>query len=352
MTLVDVRRALREDLAELPADALVLVACSGGPDSVALAVAARAERATAGAVVVDHGLRPEAAAEAQTTAAWLRQHGLDPVLVVRATVVENGDGLEAAARDARYRVLFHAAVDVGAAVVLLGHTRDDQAETVLLGLVRGSGVRSLAGMPRQRGIFRRPMLDLAREVVHAAVPQDAPLVDDPHNSDDRFTRARVRHTVLPMLERELGPGIAAALARTADLARADADALGELADATAWDLMHGARDEGTLDVEPLTDLHGAVLSRVVRIWLVDAGCPPGSLTAAHVQRVTRLVTDWHGQGAVALPGGVEAFRDYGRLCTRPTATRPTPDSQTATSATTATSASTIPTSDEPERQET
>jgi tRNA(Ile)-lysidine synthase len=313
-----VRRALREDLAELASGSLVLVACSGGPDSVALASALRAERSAAGAVVVDHGLRPGSSREAEATARWLRGHGLDPVVVVAATVVEAGDGLEAAARDARYRALSRVATDTGAAAVLLGHTRDDQAETVLLGLARGSGVRSLAGMPRQRGIFRRPLLDLPRDVVRAAVPAGAPVVDDPHNSDERFARARVRHTVLPLLERELGPGIAAALARTADLARADADALGELADATAWDLMHGARDEGTLDVDSLAPLPGAVLSRVVRIWLVDAGCPPGGLTSSHVQRVTRLVTDWRGQGAVALPGGVEAFRDYGRLCTRPT----------------------------------
>jgi tRNA(Ile)-lysidine synthase len=170
-------------------------------------------------------------------------------------------------------------------------------------------------------MFRRPLLDLPRTTVHAAVPAGAPLADDPHNRDDRFARVRVRHTVLPMLERELGPGIAAALARTADLARDDADALGELADATAWDLMHGARDEGTLDVDSLAGLSAALLSRVVRTWLVEGGCPPGSLTASHVQRVTRLVTDWRGQGAVALPGGVEAQRDYGRLCLRTTPQR-------------------------------
>ena len=315
---LELRRAVREELVELPADALVLVACSGGPDSVALAAATRAERARAGALVVDHRLRDGSATEAQATAAWLRSAGLDPVQVLSAVVVEQGDGLEAAARDARYRALFRAARDLDAPVVLLGHTLDDQAETVLLGLARGSGVRSLSGMPRRRGPFSRPLLGLRRDLVRAAVPDGAPVVDDPHNSDPRFARSRVRHTVLPLLERELGPGIAAALARTADLARADADALAELADEAAWDLMHGARDEGTLDIADLGDLHGAVLSRVVRIWLVDAGCPPGSLTLSHVQRVTRLVTDWHGQGAVALPGGVEAFRDYGRLCTRPT----------------------------------
>jgi len=317
----EVRRVLSDSLADVPAGALVLVACSGGPDSVALAAATRAVRERVGAVVVDHGLRPESSAQAATTATWLRGQGLDPVLVRDATVVEAGDGLEAAARDARYRALHHAAVGTGAAVVLLGHTRDDQAETVLLGLARGSGVRSLAGMPRVRGIYRRPLLDLPRDVVRAAVPDGAPVVDDPHNSDPRFARSRVRHVVLPVLERELGPGIAAALARTADLARDDADALGELADATAWDLMHGARDEGTLDVDSLAGLPAAVLSRVVRTWLVEGGCPPGSLTSSHVQRVIRLVSAWKGQGAVALPGGVEALRDCGRLCLRTTPQR-------------------------------
>jgi tRNA(Ile)-lysidine synthetase-like protein len=316
-----VRRAVAATLAGLPPGSLVLVACSGGADSVALASAARAVHDRVGAVVVDHGLRPEARREAEVTAAWLRGHGLDPVLVRDTTVVPDGVGLEAAAREARYRVLHHAAAETDAALVLLGHTRDDQAETVLLGLARGSGLRSLAGMPRERGIYRRPLLDLPRAAVHAAVPEGAPLVDDPHNRDDRFARARVRHTVLPMLERELGPGIAAALARTADLARADADALGELADEAAWDLVHGARDEGTLDVDLLAALPAAVLSRVVRTWLVGGGCPPGSLSSAHVHRVTRLVTEWKGQGGVALPGGVEAYRDCGRLCLRATPQR-------------------------------
>ncbi len=317
----DVRRAVRECLADLPPDALVLVACSGGPDSVSLAAATTAERAHVGAVVVDHGLQPGSADVAERTAMWLRSKGLDPVDVVTATVVEAGDGPEAAARDARYRALSRAARTRGAVVVLLGHTRDDQAETVLLGLARGSGTRSLAGMPRERGIFRRPLLDLARDVVRAAVPDGAPVVDDPHNADDRFARARVRHRVLPVLERELGPGIAAALARTADLARADADALAELADEVAFDLIHGARDEGTLDVVDLVDLAEAVRSRVVRQWLLDNGCPAGGLTSSHVGRVVRLVTHWTGQGGVALPGGVEAARDYGRLCLRPTPQR-------------------------------
>jgi tRNA(Ile)-lysidine synthetase-like protein len=316
-----VRRAVRDDLADLDPDALVLVACSGGPDSVALAAAARAVRSRVGAVVVDHGLQTGSAAVARAAAAWLRGAGLDPVVVETVAVVEHGDGPEAAAREVRYRAIGKAAMSLGAGAVLLGHTLDDQAETVLLGLARGSGTRSLAGMPRTRGLFRRPLLDLRRGVVRAEVPEGAPVVDDPHNADDRYARARVRHRVLPVLEAELGPGIAEALARTADLARADADALAELADEVAWDVVHGARDEGTLDVEALEPLMDAVRSRVVRTWLVDGGCPPGRLSADHVQRVCRLVTRWKGQGPVALPGGVEAVRDCGRLMLRPTPPR-------------------------------
>lgn len=313
----EVRRAVAEDLAVVPAGALVLVACSGGRDSVALAAAARAVRDRVGAVVVDHGLQPGSDAAAHATARWLRSAGLDPVDVVPVTVRAGGDGLEAAARDARYAALLAAAERLGAVAVLLGHTRDDQAETVLLGLARGSGVRSLAGMPRTRGVLRRPLLDLARATVRAAVPDGAPVVDDPHNTDARFARSRVRQQVLPVLERELGPGVSEALARTADLARADADLLDEL----AWQRYAGIVADGGLPVADLEESPEAVRSRVLRAWLVDGGCPAGSLTAAHVVRVTRLVTHWRGQGPVALPGGVEALRDCGRLCLRPTPQR-------------------------------
>ena len=309
---VEVRRAVRECLADVPADALVLVACSGGPDSVALAAAARAERSNAGAVVVDHGLRAGSRDEAAAAASWLTSAGLDPV-VVETVQVDAGAGPEASARRARYAALDAAAERFEAAAVLLGHTRDDQAETVLLGLARGSGVRSLAGMPAARGLYRRPLLGLARAVVRAAVPDDAPVVDDPHNVDDRFARARVRHSVLPVLELELGPGVAEALARTADLARVDADLLDALAFET-----YAVDADGAMAVEPLEALHPALLSRQVRTWLVASGVPAGSLGAEHVGRVVRLITHWRGQGAVALPGGVEALRDCGRLRVRPT----------------------------------
>ena len=308
---VEVRRAVRECLADLPPEALVLVACSGGPDSIALAAASKSERSRVGAVIVDHGLRPESADEAQRAAGWLREHGLDPVLVAAVQVRGEG-GPEAAARRARYDALDAAAARVGADAVLLGHTKDDQAETVLLGLARGSGVRSLAGMPAARGIYRRPLLGGARAVVRAAVPEGAPRVEDPHTADPRYARARVRHDVLPILERELGPGVVEALARTARLAREDADAL----DALALE-GYAVEGDGSVLVERLVGVAPALIWRRVRAWLIASGVPQEPLTADHVWRVSALVTDWHGQGAVRLPSGAEALRDCGRLRVRP-----------------------------------
>jgi len=315
--IVDVRRAVRLELTDVDAADLILVACSGGPDSMALALATRLERQRVGAVVIDHGLQPGSHEIAERTAAILRDRGLDPVSVESVVVVENGDGMEAAARDARYRALYHAALGLGGSVVLLGQTLDDQAETVLLGLARGSGTRSLAGMPRRRGMFRRPLLDVSRAVVHASLPADVPVVDDPHNHDPRFARVRVREQVLPVLERELGPGIAAALARTAELARADSEALAEIVDEMGYDIIMGATVPGDLDVTSLEPLARAIRSRIVRTWLIDGGVPAGRLSAEHVNRLDALVTQWKGQGAVALPGGVEVVRDCGRLILRP-----------------------------------
>ena len=315
--IVEVRRAIREELADVDSSGLVLIACSGGPDSLALALAARLECERVGAIVIDHGLQSGSLEVAESTAELLRHRGLDPVIVQSVVVIENGDGMEAAARDARYRALFKLASQADAVSVLLGQTLDDQAETVLLGLARGSGTRSLAGMPRRRGIFRRPLLDLPRSVVHASLPRDVPVVDDAHNHDPRFARVRVREHVLPVLERELGPGIAAALARTAELARADSEALDELVDEVGYDLIAGASHPGALDVDGLVPLTRAVRSRIVRLWLLDGGVPAGRLSAVHVNRIEALVTEWKGQGAVALPGGVEVVRDCGRLILRP-----------------------------------
>jgi tRNA(Ile)-lysidine synthase len=299
-------------VADLTRGELVLVACSGGPDSVALAVALahEAPRAglRAGAVTVDHGLQPGSAARAVAVADQLTALGLAPVEVARGAVGDRG-GPEAAARAARYRALDEVAARLGAATVLLGHTRDDQAETVLLGLARGSGARSLAGMAPVRGVYRRPLLGLPREAVRAAAAGH-PTWDDPHNDDPAFTRTRVRRELLPALERHLGPGVTGALARTADQLRADADAL----DGWATTALAQARvDHDALDLAVLAGLPTAVRTRVLRAAAVAAGCPATDLTAGHVAELDRLVADWHGQGPLHLPGGVAAARACGTL---------------------------------------
>jgi tRNA(Ile)-lysidine synthase len=290
------------------------VACSGGPDSVALAAALafEAPRAgrSAGAVTVDHGLQPGSAERAAALADVLRGLGLDPVEVVPVEVGTTG-GPEAAAREARYRALDETADRLGAAAVLLGHTLDDQAETVLLGLARGSGARSLAGMPGRRGRYCRPLLGLDRTTVHAAARASGlPVWDDPHNADGSFARVRVRDDVLPALEKALGPGVPEALARTAALVRADADALDGWA-ATAHESARAG--PGVLAVAVLAGLPSAVRTRVLRRAALAAGAPGTDLTARHVAELDRLVTDWHGQGPLHLPGRVRAVRDRGML---------------------------------------
>ncbi len=298
---------LVQALSNLPS-APLLVACSGGPDSLALAAAAAVLGDRRGtdvrAVVVDHGLQEGSAQVAAGVVEQLATKLSLPAAVVSAVVVANASGPEAAARAARYAALEAAAA--GSELVLLGHTLDDQAETVLLGLARGSGPRSLAGMPAVRGRFHRPLLGLRRQVTEAACAELGLVAwIDPHNSEDRFSRVRVRQRVLPMLEAELGPGVAEALARSAALARADADLLDELA---AAELGEPAAD--LLDCARLAQLAPALRSRVLRAWLFTCGA--AEVGAAHLAAVTALVTDWHGQRWVEIPG-LRVSRSQGSL---------------------------------------
>ena len=296
---------------------LVLVACSGGPDSLALAAATAfvAPRLglRAGAVVVDHGLQDGSAQVAARAADQCRGLGLDPVLVRWVKVGTHG-GPEAAARTARYAALDDAATLLGADVVLLGHTLDDQAEQVLLALARGSGVRSLAGMPTRRGAYLRPFLGLRRATTAAAC--DALGLDpwhDPTNTTGTGRRTRVRHEVMPLLTDVLGPGVTLALARTADQLRDAADALDDAAAA----LLTERVDDGSVPVEALAQAPAAVRRAALRTLAVAAGSPAGSLGARHVAAVEALVVGWHGQGPVHLPGRVLARRDCGRLRVEP-----------------------------------
>jgi tRNA(Ile)-lysidine synthase len=307
---------------------LVLVACSGGADSLALASAAafEAPRAglRAGGIVVDHGLQAGSAEVAATVAATMAGLGLEPVLGVTVRVARPGapgyQGPEAAARAARYEALDESAIAAGAAAIMLGHTLDDQAETVLLGLARGSGPRSLAGMAGRSGRYLRPLLGLGREQTRAACEAlGLQPWDDPQNDDLAFSRVRVRQELLPALERTLGPGVAQALARTARLLRTDADYLDALAAAAAARLFPGAPDpmaspdEAGWPVAALAAEPAAIRRRILRAAAVAAGCPPGALSERHVAGIDELLTGWHGQRWTDLPGGIRCERRYGRL---------------------------------------
>jgi tRNA(Ile)-lysidine synthase len=247
------RSAVRRCLADLEPGDLVLAACSGGADSLALAAALAHEAPRlslrGGGVTVDHGLQAGSAERARRVAGLLGQLGLDPVHQVAVTVPAGPGrgGPEAAARTARYAALEQIAEQAGAAAVLLGHSRDDQAETVLLGLARGAGGRALAGMPARRGRLRRPLLGVPRATLReACTAQGLEPWDDPHNADPAYARARVRHQAMPALAAALGPGVAAALARSAAQLSADCDALDAIAAAEAWRIVLARGDDPPL----------------------------------------------------------------------------------------------------------
>ncbi|MEI6363251.1 MAG: tRNA lysidine(34) synthetase TilS [Actinomycetes bacterium] len=333
--LLAARAAVARSLSDVPAGALVLVACSGGPDSLALAAATAWVGAQHGfgtlAVIVDHGLQEASASVAEWAARTCRALGVDEATVLRAVVGTDG-GPEAAARSARYAALESVAVERDAATVLLGHTREDQAETVLLRLARGSGARSLSGMRERSGPWRRPFLSLSRADVQAVAAEVLePLGErpwsDPHNDDPAYARVRVR-ALLDDLVQAIGPGAVLGLSRSAELLRDDADALDD------WASREGERlvsaDDGAMvaDCEALTALPRAVRTRLIRRMCVAAGSLPDQLTADHVRRVEEFATEWSGQGAASLPCGVIAERSYGRLWVRSARASRNTDTQT------------------------
>lgn len=306
--IAEIRLAVRTALADLPEGAAVVVALSGGADSLALAAAAAFEAPKRGlrvtAVTVDHGLQEDSAEVAATASRAAQELGLE-ARVMQVDVAGEG-GPEAAAREARYDALREAATTIGASAVLLGHTFDDQAETVLLGLARGSGATSLQGMAPMRadnnGVrWIRPLLGTRRETTRAfCVAAELDPWNDPHNLDDRYARVRVRERVLPALETELGPGIAAALVRTAEQLREDAEAFDEMINETIEDIVEHAEAGISVSVPALAANPAALRNRIIRL-VVDSEFGV-SLTRTQTLEVARLVTHWSGQGPIDLPG--------------------------------------------------
>jgi len=274
------------------------VALSGGPDSLALTGVAAALLPTT-ALIVDHGLQAGSAAIAATARSQAEELGCIDAQVLCVQVSGDG-GPEGAARAARYRALEAASRD---RPVLLAHTLDDQAETVLLGLGRGSGARSIAGMRPYDPPWCRPLLSVRRSVTHAACTElGLTPWQDPHNTDRRFTRTRLRHEVLPLMEEVLGGGVAEALARTATALREDT----ELVDALIVRALTTSATAEGLDTQELAELPAPVRRGVIRGWLLAGGAI--GLTDKQIRGVDRLITDWRGQGGVAVGSALRKQR--------------------------------------------
>lgn len=342
------RLALRDTLSDLAPGSTIAVACSGGADSLAVACelvfVARKEGWRTAALLVDHGMQDGSAEVTHNAARTCERLGVDIIRTARIDVATgNGSGgPEAAARTGRYAALTNMAEEIGAAAVLLGHTIDDQAETVLLGLARGSGTKSLAGMRPQIGLFRRPFLGLSRadtEAICANAKLDFWV--DPTNlhAHGGPLRSQVRGRVLPLLDEVLGPKMTETLARTARQLQDDSDVLDHLADQLFAEARVGkalvgqalsrqslapepdARDAGetanltevTLALEPLKNAPRALRTRALRMAALVAGVPAGSLNFRHIEEIERLITHWHGQQPISLPGAFSAARVTGRI---------------------------------------
>ena len=288
----------------------ILFGCSGGTDSMALAAALLKESNNSKIipVVVDHGLQSNSAEIAAQTVAKLKELRYSEIVTARANV-EVTDGLEASARRARYLIFKQFIDSYQPKYFMLAHTLNDQAESVLLGLARGSGARSLSGMATVNNIFVRPLLKNTRaQTAAACIEAGIKVWDDPHNLDERFARVKVRRNLLPIFEENLGPGITEALARTADLLRDDADALDDFANQ-----YFSQADASNLDVAELERLPKAIRTRVLRLAIYKAGAPSGMLSADHIASAEALISDWHGQKEVSLPGNVKLSRISGRI---------------------------------------
>ena len=310
--IVSIRNAVRPHLQDLEPGEPFLVAVSGGADSLALAYALMLEAKPLAlrpmAITIDHQLQKDSHLQAEKVKEQLEEMGYVHIFIEKVLVVPQS-GLEADARNVRYKALDKKSQEEKASKVFLGHTSNDQAETVLLGLARGSGTRSLSAMAEQNGIYIRPLLSLSREITERACKEsNLDYWSDPHNEDSKYSRVKIRREVIPYLEKNLDPGISGALIRSASLLRDDGEALDLWADREAQGL-----DLGDIDCLHLASLPRAIRTRILRLAAIEAGVTPGTLTFEQIGALDALVSRWNGQGEVSLAGGVKVARISGRL---------------------------------------
>ena len=313
---IEMQNAVQNLLKEFDAGDYVLVGCSGGADSLALVwttlVVGKRLELKVGAIIVDHQLFPESNSVALNAKKQCEELGIQEVIIKKVNVEHNHEGLEAAARIARYEAFENVLHETNAQAILLAHTQDDQAETVLMRLTRGSGAKSLSGMAQVSGKYLRPFLHLRKKLVHDSLDLiGLKAWQDPANTDHQFLRVKVRHELMPKIVEVLGESAISSLDKTSQLLRLDNQALEEL----AQQFFKSQKDVKTngLEISELEKLPEAIRTRVLRIFAIASGVHPGPFSFEHIEAIDALVKNWHGQGNVDLPGFIQATRVDGSL---------------------------------------
>jgi len=313
---IEMQNAVQNLLKDFDAGDYVLVGCSGGADSLALAwttlvVGKRLELKT-GVIIVDHQLFPESNSVALNAKKQCEDLGIEEVIIKKVNVEQNHEGLEAAARIARYEAFENVLQETNAQVILLAHTQDEQAETVLMRLTRGSGAKSLSGMAQVSGKYLRPFLHLRKKLVHDSLDLiGLKAWQDPANTDHQFLRVKVRHELMPKIVEVLGESAISSLDKTSQLLRLDNQALEDLAQ-QFFESQKDVKTKG-LEISELEKLPEAIRTRVLRICAIASGVHPGPFSFEHIEAIDALVKNWHGQGNVDLPGFIQATRVNGSL---------------------------------------
>jgi len=308
---IEMQNAVQNLLKNFDAGDYVLVGCSGGADSLALvwttSVVGKRLELKVGAIIVDHQLFPESNDVALNAKKQCEELGIQEVIIKKVNVEHNHEGLEAAARIARYEAFENVLHETNAQAILLAHTQDDQAETVLMRLTRGSGAKSLSGMAQVSGKYLRPFLHLRKKLVHDSLDLiGLKAWQDPANTDNQFLRVKVRHELMPKIIEVLGESAISSLDKTSQLLRLDNQALEEL----AQQFFESQKDVKTngLEISELEKLPEAIRTRVLRIFAIASGVHPGPFSFEHIEAIDALVKNWHGQGNVDLPGFIQATR--------------------------------------------